>query len=141
MLTVVLLCERLVVPRLCLMWVWVARLRRNLVLLVRGPRVHRGTRHSDVSRWLMDHSLNMLDCMSRVHSPVGMRHTLSTIQSQHMALNTVMLDSTVLGLRLEVVVPLVVLVRKVVHQRRALVVVSFVSIREAAGIGRHAGVV
>ena len=141
MLTVVRLRERLVVPRCWLMWVWVERLRCNLVLLVRGPCVHRGTLHFDGCRRLVDHSLNMLDCMSRLRNSVGMRYTLSAIQSQHMSLNIVMLSSTVLGLRLEVVVPLVVLVLKVLHQPRALVVVSFVSISVAAGIGMHGGLV
>ena len=136
MLTVVRLRERLAVPRFWLMWVWVERLRRNLVLLVCGPPVHRGTLHVDGCRRLMDHSLNMLDCMSRVHNSVGMWYTLSAVQSQHMSLNIVMLSSTVLGLRLEVVVPLVVLVLKVLHQPRALVVVSF-TISVAAGIGMH----
>ena len=141
MLTVVLLCESLVVPRCWLMWVWVERLRSNLVLLVRGPRVHRGTLHFDVCHRLMNHSLNMLDCMDRLHSSVGMRYTLSAIQSQHMTFNIVMLDSTVLGLRLEVVAPLVVLVLKVLHQAGTLVVLSPVSIRVAAGIGMHGGLV
>ena len=140
MLTVVRLCERLVVPRCCLMWVWVERLRCNLVLLVRGPPVHRGTLHFDGFRRPMDHSLNMLDCVNRLRNSVGMRHTLCAIQSQHMSLNTVMLSSTV-GLRREVVVPLVVLVLKVVHQPRALMVVSFVSVSVAAGVGMHGGLV
>ena len=134
-LAVVLLREGLVVPRRFVdKRIGMVSNRCDIVLLMRGPGVHRGT------LFVVGRRFEMLASVNHRLMCVRMCVARAAVQRQHMMLDIVVLN-TVRGLRLDLVEQLVVLVLNIMHQLRALVIINVVAISVATVIGMRRSIV